>query len=100
MSAKGYLFAELTVHDHEVFYHEYMGRVRPMLESWGANFLISTDSPEVIEGGRAVPRVILLEFSSLQKARDFYYSEEYQSIIKLRFDSSKAHLYIMEGRTG
>ena len=96
MSSKGYLFAELTIHDHEVFYHEYMDKVRPMLESWGAKFLISTDSPEVIEGGRAVPRVILLEFASLQRARGFYYSEEYQSIIKLRFDSSTAHLYIME----
>ena len=100
MSAKGYLFAELTINDHEVFYHEYMEKVRPILESWGANFLISTDSPEVIEGKRIVPRVILLEFSSLQKAQDFYYSEEYQSIIELRFDSSTAHLYIMEGRVG
>ncbi|MBT9236140.1 DUF1330 domain-containing protein [Pseudomonas sp. MG-2] len=100
MGAKGYLFAELTVHDHEVFYHEYMEKVRPILESWEANFLISSNSPEVIEGKRLVPRVILLEFSTLKKARDFYYSEEYQSIIQLRFDASVAHLYIMEGCAG
>lgn len=98
MSMKGYLFAELTVHDHDVFYQEYMAKVRPILESWDANFLISTDVPEVIEGGRTVPRVIMIEFESVQKARDFYYSEAYQSIIKLRFNSSRAHLYIMEGR--
>ncbi|WP_449433481.1 DUF1330 domain-containing protein [Pseudomonas putida] len=100
MSAKGYLFAELTVHDHEVFYLEYMAAVKPILKKWNANFLISTDQPQVIEGGREVPRVILLEFASVALAREFYYSQEYQSIIKLRFNSSSAHLYIMEGLSG
>lgn len=97
MSKKGYLFAELTVNDPEVFYNEYMSRVKPVLEQFQAKFLIASDSPEVIEGGRVVPRVIFLEFSSIEKTREFYYSREYQDIIDFRFRSSSVHLYILDG---
>ena len=100
MSKKGYLFAELTVIDPSVFYEEYMARVKPILEKFEAKFLVATDSPEVIEGERVVPRVIFLEFSSVEKAREFYYSPEYEDIIDFRFRSSSAHLYILDGVAG
>lgn len=100
MTAKGYLFAELTVTDSTVFFEEYMSRVAPILKKFEARFLVATDSPEVIEGERIVPRVICLEFASVEKARQFYYSPEYEDIIDFRFKSSSAHLYILEGVAG
>lgn len=100
MKRKGYLFAELTVIDPSVFYEEYMARVKPILEKFEAKFLVATDSPEVIEGERVVPRVIFLEFTSVEKAREFYYSPEYEDIIDFRFRSSSAHLYILNGLAG
>ncbi|MFJ4156227.1 DUF1330 domain-containing protein [Pseudomonas sp. NPDC089752] len=99
MTAKGYLYAELKIHDEGDFYNRYMHAVKPMLEKWGATFIVATDSLDILEGDREVARVIILEFSSLVKARDFYYSDEYQSIIGLRLKSSSAHLYIMEGHS-
>ncbi|WP_053154109.1 DUF1330 domain-containing protein [Pseudomonas sp. P1.8] len=100
MSKKGYLFAELTVTDPNAFYEEYMSRVKPVIKKFEAKFLVATDSPEVIEGERVVPRVIFLEFSSVEKAREFYYSPEYEDIIDFRFRSSSAHLYILDGVAG
>ncbi|MBO1537153.1 DUF1330 domain-containing protein [Pseudomonas sp. OA65] len=100
MKRKGYLFAELAVIDPSVFYEEYMARVKPILEKFEAKFLVATDSPEVIEGERVVPRVIFLEFSSVEKAREFYYSPEYEDIIDFRFRSSSVHLYILNGLAG
>jgi uncharacterized protein (DUF1330 family) len=97
MMKRGYLFAELEITDSEVFFKEYMTRVGPVLKKWGARFLIATDSPDVIEGGREVKRVILLEFDSVRQAKDFYHSEEYQEVAKIRFRSATTHLYIMEG---
>lgn len=97
MNKKGYLFAELTINDPDVFYNEYMAKVKPVLQEYDAKFLIATDSPEVIEGERVVPRIIFLEFSSVERAREFYYSEAYQDIIDFRFRSSSAHLYILDG---
>ncbi|WP_430491733.1 DUF1330 domain-containing protein [Pseudomonas fulva] len=97
MQKKGYIYAELTVTNPEAFYREYMPRVKPVLEKFGAVFLVATDAPEVIEGDRVVPRIILIEFPSAEVARDFYNSPEYQEIIEYRFESSSAHLYILEG---
>jgi len=100
MNKKGYLLAELTITDPSVFYEEYMTKVKPILKKFEAKFLVATDSPEVIEGERVVPRVIFLEFSSVEKAREFYYSPEYEDIIDFRFKSSSAHLYILDGLVG
>jgi uncharacterized protein (DUF1330 family) len=97
MAGKGYIYAELDVHDAPRFYDEYMVAVRPILKDFGACFLIATDHPEVVEGGRSVKRVILLEFESTDRAREFFYSRAYQDIINIRFESSNAHLYFLDG---
>ncbi|TGN95694.1 DUF1330 domain-containing protein [Burkholderia sp. USMB20] len=94
---KGYLFAELDVFDSAHFYNEYMSRVHPVLEQYGATFLAGSDTPVIKEGGRDVKRVVLLEFDSLQRAEEFYHSERYQAIIGYRFKSAQSHLYIFEG---
>lgn len=94
---KGYIYAELDVRDEKHFYDEYMPRVRPVLEDCQAKFLIIGGAPEVIEGDRSVKRVVLLEFESLQAAKDFYYSKAYQDVIGYRFDSADTHLYFLAG---
>src|SRR5215208_2113052 len=96
-TGKGYLFAELDVVDAAHFYDEYMPRVRPVLKAYGAIFLAGSDAPVVKEGGRDVKRVVLLEFDSLQRAEEFYHSEDYQAIIGYRLNSARSHLYIFEG---
>lgn len=96
-SQKGYIYAELVVNDSAYFYDEYMPRVRPVLEQYGAKFLIGQDDPEVIEGDREVKRIVFIEFESPKRAREFYFSKDYQDVIQYRFDSASAHLYILDG---
>ena len=95
--ARGYLIAELDVYDETVFYDEYMKAVGPVLESYGARFLVATDRPEVAEGDRMVKRVVLLEFDTFGRAKEFYYSDDYQKVATLRFKSANSHLYLLEG---
>ncbi|AEC21352.1 hypothetical protein PT7_2812 [Pusillimonas sp. T7-7] len=94
---KGYIYAELVVNDSAYFFNEYMPRVRPVLEQYDAKFLIGQDDPQVIEGGRDVKRVVFIEFDSPERAREFYYSKDYQDVIQYRFDSASAHLYLLDG---
>src|SRR5690349_11292923 len=93
----GYLIAELDVTNRDLFYNQYMVAVKPVLHKYGARVLVATDKPEVIEGGRIVKRVILLEFESPEQARNFYFSNEYQEVAQLRFESAKTHLSILDG---
>ena len=94
---KGYLLAELDVTDPVYFNAEYMPRVQPVLQHYGARFLVATDAPEVREGGRVAKRVVFIEFDSPARAREFYDSKNYQDVIGYRFDSATAHLYILDG---
>jgi uncharacterized protein (DUF1330 family) len=94
---KGYIFAEIEVTDPKVYYEEYTPAVRRIAAEYGAKFLIASDEVRVLEGDRTVKRVILLEFESPERAREFFYSDVYQGIIDLRLRSSKAHLYQIDG---
>lgn len=96
-NAKGYIYAELEVTSPEYFNAEYAPRVQPVLEKYGAKFLVAGGDPEVREGDRAVKRVVFLEFESVQRARKFYDSKDYQDVIGYRFKSAHTHLYILEG---
>ena len=96
-NSKGYIYAELDVSDPAYFYAEYMPRVRPVLDKYGAKFLIASDSPEVLEGDRSVKRIVFIEFESPRRARKFYHSKDYQDVIDYRFKSAKSHLYMLEG---
>jgi uncharacterized protein (DUF1330 family) len=94
---KGYIYAELQVTDPGYFNAEYAPRVQPVLDRYGAQFLVAGGSPEVREGDRNVQRVVFLEFDSGQRAREFYDSQDYQEVIGYRFASARTHLYILEG---
>jgi len=98
MSAtKGYIYAELNVTNPHYFNAEYAPRVQPVLQKYGAKFLIAGGNPQVREGERAVQRVVLLEFDSMTRAREFYDSPDYQAVISYRLDSAHTHLYLLEG---
>ena len=71
--------------------------MRPVLDQYGAKFLIATNDPEVLEGGRVVKRVVFIEFESLARAQEFYHSKDYQDVIGYRFRSAQSHLYMMGG---
>ena len=47
-TSKGYILAELDLTDPAYFHAEYMPRVRPVLDKYGAKFLIASDTPERI----------------------------------------------------
>jgi uncharacterized protein (DUF1330 family) len=97
-TAKGYIFAELDVHDEALFHGDYMTAVMAPLQKYGAVFLSATDHPVVLEGGRTVRRIVLIEFASLARADEFYHSPDYQDVIGLRLRSADTHLYLFEGR--
>ncbi len=97
---KGYIYAELDVTDQDYFNREYAPRVQPVLEKYGAKFLVSGGNPDVREGGRPVKRIVFLEFDSAARAKEFYDSPDYQAVIGYRFDSAATHLYLLEGTDG
>ena len=76
----------------------YAGKAVPLLLKYGGNLLFATDEgqTEVIEGGPFPGSIRVFEFPSLQSARDFYFSAEYQAAIPLRAGNGKIDVIVVD----
>jgi uncharacterized protein (DUF1330 family) len=82
----GYVGTLLDIHDAERF-REYLRGVGPSLAKHGGRIALRGPIVEVPEGKldtKQDTRLVMIEFDSLQSAREWYESEEYQRLIELR----------------
>ncbi|HRO13766.1 MAG TPA: DUF1330 domain-containing protein [Paracoccus sp. (in: a-proteobacteria)] len=92
---KGYWIGHVTV-DDAAAYEEYRRANTVAFARYGARFLVRGAAQEVVEGSLR-PRAVVIEFPSLQAARDCYRSPEYQAALALRLPCSTADIAIVEG---
>lgn len=92
---KGYWIAHVTVTDPEQYQH-YASSTRAAFQKYGASVLARGGPYEQMEGeGR--PRNVVIEFPSLQAARDCYNSPEYQEAKAKRARAGIAEIVLVEG---
>jgi uncharacterized protein (DUF1330 family) len=93
--AKAYWIAHVTVTDPDQ-YKQYAGDAPVAFKKYGAVFLARGGASEQMEGqGR--PRNVVVQFPSLQAARDCYNSAEYQAAKAKRAGAGEADIVIVEG---
>lgn len=93
---KGYMVVHLEVHDPEMF-EKYREKVPGTIAQYGGRYLVRGGAMETMEGDELPSRTVVLEFASVDAAKTWYNSPEYQEIIGLRLDASKGHAQIVEG---
>jgi uncharacterized protein (DUF1330 family) len=93
--AKGYWIARVDVRDPER-YKDYVATAKPAFEKYGANFLARGGAYEEMEG-KARARNVVIEFPSLQAAKDCYNSPEYQAAKAIRVTVADAEMVLVEG---
>lgn len=91
-----YVIATIEVTDPERF-EVYRGQVPATIEQYGGKYLARGGAVEIVEGDRPARRTVVLEFASLEKARDWYYSEEYAGPKELRIAATISEVMIVEG---
>jgi uncharacterized protein (DUF1330 family) len=92
---KGYWIARVDVRDPEG-YKDYVATAKPAFERFGANFLARGGPHEKVEGpGRA--RNVIIEFPSIDAARDCYNSKEYQAAKAIRQKFADGEIVLVEG---
>ncbi len=91
-----YLIAHLDVHDPEGF-ERYRAVVPEVIRRFGGRYLVRGGRVEALEGEWTVPRLVVLEFDSVERAREFYRSSEYQAILPLRQAAAHGTVVIAEG---
>jgi len=91
-----YVIAELDITDPAA-YEEYRQRVPAVIAKYGGKYIVRGGTVESLEGGWSPRRVAILEFPTLEHARNWYRSPEYAPLIELRHRSSKSTLTLIEG---
>ena len=91
-----YLISQIDVHD-PVGYEEYRKLVSPSLAKYGGKFIARGGKIDVLEGDWSPRRVVICEFESIERARQWYESEEYRPAMKIRQQTSTAKIIVVEG---
>ena len=91
-----YLIAEVEVTDPET-YEEYRGQVAPTVERYSGRFLIRGGAVHGLEGERTPKRLVVIEFPDMASLREWYQSEEYERLRRIRQRSSTATVLAVEG---
>ncbi len=77
-------------------YEQYLNAVIPVIERRGGRF-IAQGAPEAVEGMMLWQRVVLLEWSSGKDFLNFWHSDEYTEIKKLRQGAAEWQAALVEG---
>ena len=91
-----YLIANVDIKDVEKF-KEYLKATPQIIKKYRGKFLARGGDFEVYEGNWNPKRLVLIEFESMQKAKQFYNSPEYQVVKDLRQSSAYTEWVFVEG---
>ena len=93
---KGYAIFIETVNDEEAM-DTYVQKASPTVSAAGGAALVAGPPDHVIEGEWPGTRIVILEFSSVDAARNWYHSAEYQAVIGERHAAAEATAVIIGG---
>jgi uncharacterized protein (DUF1330 family) len=91
-----YVILDVRVNDPEE-YAAYRERSPATLEAYGGRYLARGGPHEVVEGDWDPERVVVLEFPSVERAREWYHSPEYQAIAPMRQRAAPSRIVLVEG---
>jgi len=90
-----YLVAEVKVTDATGF-ADYAAKYAPLLANYGGHIVVR-GAAQALEGAPPSGGIVVITFPSMEKARDFWNSSEYQALIPIRQKASTARIYLVEG---
>ena len=92
----GYIIARVHVSDPEK-YKNYTDVTPGLIAKYGGRFIVRGGETVTLEGPEETGRVVVIEFDSLEQAKTFYESDDYQAAIGLRAAASTGQLIAVAG---
>ncbi len=91
-----YVIANIDVED-PARYEEYKRLAAPTVEQYGGRYVVRGGRAELLEGNWVPKRIVVLEFPSTERAREWINSPEYAPARRIRLESAKADLILAQG---
>jgi uncharacterized protein (DUF1330 family) len=94
-----YVIANVDVRDPDG-YEEYRTTVPATIAAHGGRYLARGGATEVVEGDWEPKRLVIVEFPSLEAAREWVDSERYAPVKAIRHRTAETQLVIVDGVGG
>lgn len=78
-------------------YNDYIDEVKPIVESFGGEYIVRTENLHSFCGDRKPQRVIVIRFESKEMLDECFSSPEYKAIMSKRVNSVDSRAVIVEG---
>jgi len=91
-----YVIADIEVTD-AARYEEYKKLAAPTVVAYGGRYVVRGGAAEVLEGPWLPGRIVVLEFASAERAKEWYTSDIYKSVREIRHASANSKLILVEG---
>lgn len=91
-----YIIVEVETTD-EALMSEYRKHTPGAIAKFGGKFIVRGGKIDVLEGRWNPKRLVVLEFESAARAREWYDSEEYKIPKQIRMKASKGNLVLVDG---
>jgi uncharacterized protein (DUF1330 family) len=91
-----YVIVEIDVVD-PVGYEDYKKRASASVERHGGKYIVRGGKTEVLEGDWQPKRIVVLQFDSMQRAKDWLHCEEYREPRKMRHRTARTNMVLVEG---
>jgi uncharacterized protein (DUF1330 family) len=91
-----YVVVEIAIEDPQT-YERYKQLAPPSIAAHGGRYLVRGAATETLEGSWSPPRFVILEFPSVERARAWWASSEYEAAKALRQSCARTEMLLVEG---
>ncbi len=91
-----YVIVDINVTD-PIPYEEYKKLAPPVVAAYGGKYLARGGKVETLEGDWSPTRLVILEFESAERAKQWLESPEYSAGRQLRHKTATSNMIVVEG---
>lgn len=91
-----YVVVHIRIHDR-ARYEEYKSQAPSSIRQYGGRYLTRGGAVEVLEGGWTPERLVILEFPTMERAKEWWASDEYAGPKALRHATAETTMVLLEG---
>ena len=91
-----YVIIEIEVAD-PVRYEDYKNQATPTVTLYGGRYIARGGRTETLEGDWSPSRLVILQFESIEQAKQWLDSPEYSAIKTIRHQTATSRMVVVEG---
>ena len=90
-----YIIVDVKVTD-PVQYEDYKKLAAATVEAYDGRYIVRGGTAEQLEGDRTPNRIVVLEFPTLERAKEWWASEDYKPAKAMRHASATSQMIVVE----